>query len=326
MDFGHTQAHKNLIELEKQMEHEYTVAYSELKRKATEYFKRFSKADAEKVADLTSGKITLSQYKEWRRNQMLTGKRYDALVTSMSVKMTQTNQSVMKMIKTETIKTFMENYNYGGYEVAQKLGENFPFTLYNERVVNRLVKKNPKLLPDPTVNIPADRRWNRRKMNSALTQGILQGDSISKIADRLMTVTTMNRVAALRNARTMTTGAENAGRLESYKYAESLGIELQKKWVATLDHVTRDSHVDVDGEVQELDHPFSNGLDYPGGMGPPEEVYNCRCTMVSEIKGHKYKDERYSKLGNMSYEDWKSQHAAHRAAVEERRSRRAKDG
>lgn len=51
-------------------------------------------------------------------------------------------------------------------------------------------------------------------------------------------------------------------------------------WVATLDDKTRESHQKVDGEWQELDKPFSNGLMYPGDpRGSAAEVVNCRCTL-----------------------------------------------
>lgn len=318
MDFGHAETEKNLIALEKQMAKEYSQAYSEMRVKADKYFKKFKEADKAKEREMYKGIITRREYKEWRRQQMLTGERYKSMLRTLSSEMTETNQKVTRMIRESMTNTFADNANFAGYEVCKKTKDLLPFSLYDKKVVERLVKENPRLLPKPRVNIPKDRAWNRRKMNSALTQGILQGESVDKIAKRLQSVTDMNQHSAIRNARTMTTSAENAGRLERYKEASALGIDMMKKWVATLDHVTRDSHVDVDGEVQELDHPFSNGLDYPGAAGPPEEVYNCRCTMESEIKGIKYADNRYSKLGNMSYEDWKSQ-ARERIAEKARR-------
>ena len=94
-------------------------------------------------------------------------------------------------------------------------------------------------------------------------------------------------------------------------FRSELGFEVMKKWLATLDDRTRESHVDLDGEVVEVDEPFSNGLMYPADpSGEPEEVYNCRCTMISEIKGVQYKDNRYSKLGDMSYDEWKAEHGS----------------
>ena len=96
--------------------------------------------------------------------------------------------------------------------------------------------------------------------------------------------------------------------------AAARGIGVKKGWLATLDNVTRDSHVNLDGEVQEIDKPFSNGLMYPGdSKGIPAEVYNCRCRLTHEYD--KYKTDwsnpanrNTEKLGNMSYDEWKNKH------------------
>ena len=61
--------------------------------------------------------------------------------------------------------------------------------------------------------------------------------------------------------------------------ARAHGADLLKKWDASLDGRTRDSHRQVDGEIKELDEKFSNGLMFPGDPdGGAAEVVNCRCT------------------------------------------------
>lgn len=49
-----------------------------------------------------------------------------------------------------------------------------------------------------------------------------------------------------RTARTAVTAAENAGCVDSYSRAKSLGIELEQEWMATLDVRTRSSHRKLD--------------------------------------------------------------------------------
>ena len=147
-------------------------------------------------------------------------------------------------------------------------------------------ENNPDLLPKPRVDIPKDERWNRQHLQSAAMQGILTGVSMKKIADRFRNVVGMDERAAIRNARTATTGAENAGRLDSMNRAIGLGVHLKKLWLATRDQRTRDSHVLLDGELREVDEKFSNGCMYPGDPdGSPAEVYNCRCAMRSKVDG-----------------------------------------
>ena len=138
----------------------------------------------------------------------------------------------------------------------------------------------------------------------------MQGESIPKIAKRLASVADMDRKAAIRNARTYTTAAENKGRIDSYDRAEQMGIKVKKKWMATLDDRTRVEHRHLDGQVRDNDEPFeTDGYEimYPGDpSAEPEMIYNCRCTLVAEIEGYQYQDERNdSKLGDMTYEEWK---------------------
>ena len=110
----------------------------------------------------------------------------------------------------------------------------------------------------------------------------------------------------------MTTSAENGGRQAVYERAEAMGIELEKTWVATLDSRTRHSHVQLDGQTIPVDKKFSNAdgeLLFPADPdGSPENVYNCRCTMVTSIKGFKRdmsSRQMGESLGNWSYETWK---------------------
>ena len=105
----------------------------------------------------------------------------------------------------------------------------------------------------------------------------------------------------------MMTGARNAGTLAAYVRAEQNGMHIQKQWMAALDERTRASHRHLDGETKAVTEKFSNGLMHPGDTtGRPEEVYNCRCTMVPIVNDQLYEGERASKLKDMSYEEWRN--------------------
>ena len=314
VDEGFKQSEKMLNDLEKRIHEEYAQASKEMADKTTAYFNRFKAKDEEQRELYESGQITKKEYTEWRQRQMATGKRYIAMRDTLAKDLTNTDRIAMKMVNQALPDVYALNMNYGTYQLEKASGINTSFTLYNHAAVERLIKDNPKLLPSPKVDIPKDLRWNQQHIQSAITQGILQGKSIPAIAKDLQRVTGMDENAAIRNARTAMTGAQNAGRLDSIKRAQARGIGIKKGWLATLDHVTRDSHVDLDGEVVEPDRTFSNGLMFPGDpSGRPEEVYNCRCRLTTEYD--KYKTDwsnpanrNTSKLGNMSYQEWKDKH------------------
>ena len=144
----------------------------------------------------------------------------------------------------------------------------------------------------------------------------MQGESIPQISKRLAeTVGDSNYKAAVRNARTMTTSAENGGRQDAYKRAESMGIKMRRTWVATLDGRTRHAHRLLDGQTVDIDQPFvvdGEEIMFPGDpKAKPYLVYNCRCTTISQIEGFERDvtdlSLRHTKhLGDMTYEEWKN--------------------
>ena len=136
-----------------------------------------------------------------------------------------------------------------------------------------------------------------KQLQSKLLQGILNGDSIDKIALSFADVIGNNEASAIRNARTMTTQAECGGRQDSYKSLEEQGVVMKKVWIATPDDRVRKSHADLDGEEVDIDEEFSNGCMYPGdSSGPPEEVWNCRCSIKTHILGFRKKDGTISEV------------------------------
>ncbi len=172
------------------------------------------------------------------------------------------------------------------------------FNLLDIHTVNRLVRNGDITLPRKKLDVAKDERWNTKQMSSRLLQGILSGDSIPNIANRLLDIVNNNEASAIRNARTMVTGAENSGRLDSYNDLAEKGVVQRKVWIATYDDRTRESHAEINGEEVEIDKVFSNGLMHPGDTDPsvdPSEVWNCRCSMRDHIIGFRRAD------GSISY-------------------------
>lgn len=169
--------------------------------------------------------------------------------------------------------------------------------MYIRGVVDKNIIKNISSaqslkLPYRDIDADFDKRWNSKKINAELLQSIEQGESFENMTDRLQRVTNMNRVSAIRNARTMTTSFENKGRIDGMKEMQENGTILKKQWLAVLDNNTRDAHRALNGEVADIDKPFNEGEEgeimYPGDPNAAGwNVYNCRCTLTYEIEGFK---------------------------------------
>lgn len=324
MDYGHQQTDKILADIERRLKREYATALKDMKERVRKALKKFEADDKKMVELLKQNKIKYSEYIEWRTRRMIQNDALKNMSSMLAENLTHTNEIAAGIINERMADVYALNMNYGTYEIESGTGINTSFDLYDRLTVENLMKDDPKVLPLVNPDIPKDERWNRQKITSALTQGILNGDSIPHIADRLEQVTNMTRSAAIRNARTYTTSAESKGRMDSYERAHAMGIHVMKEWMSTIDIRTRDSHVDVDGERRELDEEFSNGLDRPGGMGPPEEVYNCRCRLVAYIPDFTIEADRVNNLDGMSYEEW--QEGARRRLKEKQERKKMRYG
>ena len=318
-DEGRALTDKIQAKMERAITREYRQAHKEVQAKLDEYLARFEREDKRYSMEVKAGRMTMKDYQDWRVRHIGMGQRWEELRDTLAEDLHNTNQIAMSIAKGYMPEVYALNYNYGTFAVERQGHLDTSFTLIDHNFVERLVRDNPKLLPDPTPGSPAairiarnkDVRWNRNKLQSAIIQGCLQGESIGKIANRFQRVTDMNRTQALRHARTAVNGAANGGRHDAYVRASRMGIDLVEEWSAILDGHTRDSHADMDGERKEVDQPtFSNGCRFPGDpFGRPAEVYNCRCDLLSWVKGFEPSEsvrERHQGTGN--YGEWERSH------------------
>ena len=279
-DTAHRLTDEKLEEMEKRLSAIYSRAEKEIQKTADEYFSKFAKQDEAKRKLLEQGKITEDEYKKWRKGKIMYGKRFTEMKEQCAKQLLNVNQTALAYVNGELPEVYAINYNALAGSVDGVGG--YSFTLVDADTVRNLAVTDTSLLPykelDPSKDIP----WNMKKINAETLQGILQGESMDKIAKRLRNVQEMNKTQAIRSARTIVTGAENKGRQDSYARAEADGIILQKEWLATNDGRARHSHAMLDGVIVDQDKKFDNGLMYPGDpSGRPEEVYNC---FVGETK------------------------------------------
>lgn len=318
-----------LAELEKRIENVYRQASEEMKPVIDDFFKHFETMDGKMkvlIGQQRNGKTwTEEDYKQWRLNQIGRGKRLEALRDKLAKRMTDAREVANAYVNDATPGIYSLNRNYAAYEI-ESVSPNADFTLWDEQTVKRLIVEAPDVMPyypeERAVKRGIDLEYGKRQITASITSSILQGRSIKAIADDLQTrITTMNRVSAVRAARTATTNAQNAGRMDSYKAASDMGITVTKRWVANKDLRTRHDHGEADGQVVAYDKPFIVGgykMMFPGDdtLGAPgNEVYNCRCTMVTaqddefEAEPHMMRSKdpetgRYEVTKWKTYQEW----------------------
>lgn len=309
-DPAHEAAEEVLRSLDRRIASVYGAALADVKNQMDEFMATFEREDAKYRKRVENGSATEAQYRKWRRDQVMDSNRFKALVKSLSADLTRHTEIAMALVNGELPEIYAEAMNHGTFEVERGTTIETAFTLYDRSTVMGLLRDQPDLYPTAAVNKAKQQRWDRQHIVSAVTQGLLAGDPMDRIADRMRRVVGMDAAVAARAARTCVTAAENSGRVDSYRRAERLGIRVRKQWLATLDGRTRSSHRALDGESVEVEEEFSNGLKYPGDpSGPGRERYNCRCTLVADLAEFPAEQvNRASKLGDMSYAEWKQEH------------------
>lgn len=309
-DPAHEEVERALEEISGRVRREYVAAYEGAEEKLADYLRRFEAKDRIHAEAVRRGEETEADYREWRRGQVLVGRRWQGLVDTLAEDYRNADRVAASIVNGHMPDAYAVNHDYATFQVEKGSGLDTSYTLYDRATVERLIRDQPDLLPAVKVDGKKDLAWNRKHIASAITQGVLQGEGMGEVARRVRSVADMDYRAAMRTARTAMTSAQNAGRVDAYRRAEGMGIRVRKQWLATLDRRTRHSHRHLDGEVVGMDEEFSNGLKYPGDPegGRGGEVYNCRCTLVPVVDGvDPSEGVRHSNLGGVSYEEWRSE-------------------
>lgn len=305
MDKARKQTDKLLNQMEKKISKIYDQAYKDLSKSWNQFMavhKPMVQEAYDKYMDARKNGTTQeifdarTYYERVLNNTILQNERYKAMTDELAEKISHVNEVALDYVNGNMAKVYTTNYNAFGDEKI----DGYSFSLTNEQAVKNLAKSDKALLPTKQLNKNKDLKWNHKQINSQMMQGILRGESIPKLAKRLENVIGMDKNSSIRNARTMTTAAENKGRQDSYEKAQDDGVIMTREWIATGDDRTRDWHRDLDGVEVAVDEPWVNILGdgtedeimYPGDPdADPANTYNCRCSIRAVVKGFAWNDK-----------------------------------
>lgn len=316
IDYGARKTDLAVKRTEWRLSRVYRQAERDIAEKMEAWQKRHAAREKLYRQQLKEGKITQADFDAWMRGQVFQGKQWQARKEQIQAVLLNADKSAAKIVNDGKLGVFVDNANYIGYGLEHDANINTGFMLYDEQTVARLIKSDPQILPKPAPGVKKDKAYPyyNKLVNGAITQGIVQGEDIRQIAKRIARETgERSYSSAVRNARTAFTGAQNAGRIEGLHQAQRLGINVKKKWLATLDGRTRDSHRKLDGQIQEVDDPFISELGKIRFPGDPTanggDVYNCRCTLTYVYPEYPSEMQRRDNetgeiVGDMTYEEW----------------------
>ena len=172
-------------------------------------------------------------------------------------------------------------------------GQGIPmcFPLDQEAMV-RAVQLDSKISKGLYSRLGEDVALLKKKITAQVSRGISTGMSYQQVAQQLAGYTNIGFNNAVRIARTEGHRVQVQSGMDACYKAKEKGADVVKQWDAALDKRTRESHAMVDGEIRELDKPFSNGLMFPGDPdGGAAEVVNCRCALLQRARWALDEDE-----------------------------------
>jgi uncharacterized protein with gpF-like domain len=115
-----------------------------------------------------------------------------------------------------------------------------------------------------------------------IEEGLLDGDSITTIADNLYTK--IGQYSKERSVRIAVTEVHNSFSTANFFSGKAGGFKY-KQWITSKDNAVRESHADLDGKIVGIDEDFKIGLAYPGDpRAAAKEIIRCRCIIIFRMK------------------------------------------
>lgn len=298
MDKAHKMVDKEIAEMEK----EFNKIYNQAKKELNMELKNGVDWNGVNAAKTRTKRLIAAKK----------SRRLSKMIHKMARVIQGRNRTALNIIDDRLINIFSVNYNWAGWQMERNSGYDTRFKMYSEEAVRELLKETTPVFTKMAYLGAKDVNKIQSDLRRQLTLGIMQGNSIEKLAEKIDKVTDKNNHGSVRIARTESGRIQNSGRLKAFEYGERQGLNLKKEWISTIDKRTRDTHKRLQGETISLDDTFSNGLKYPGDPnGSARETIRCRCTMISEFVGIKKGANELKldeKIKNMSYEEWGRNH------------------
>lgn len=254
----------------KELTSQYNTAKESIEKELAKAFNKYAKGDV----------LTHAEMVKYNRLQNL--------LNNINGELAKLNRGMTATHTAHAMRVY--ELNYMGFS---ELIDNAVNMSVNWGMMNKEAIRESILTPLDKIAISDNADNVRKAVQRQITQSLVKGEGIQKMAQGVTKALETNANNATRIARTETTRVMNASRLDRIKEAEVEGIKVMKRWVSTNDGRTRRrpedefDHLKMQGVTVPKDEPFIvNGekLDYPGDpKGSAANVINCRCSMATEL-------------------------------------------
>ena len=205
---------------------------------------------------------------------------------------------ILKQMQTSqftTVSEYLDTCYTDGFigTIFDAYGQGVPLLMpLDQKAMVRAVQLESKISKGLYTRLGKDIGLLKTRIMSDVSRGIASGMGYAQVAKQLENQSRIGFNRAVRIARTEGHRIQCTATMDAMENAKKHGADVVKQWDATLDGRTRDSHRAVDGEIREVNKPFSNGLMFPSDpSGRAEEVINCRCALLQRAKWALDEDE-----------------------------------
>lgn len=211
--------------------------------------------------------------------------RLNKELTRIGEMLTEDYREVAKTIRQTQQNAYIEKFLMSLYLYEMASQTSMQFDVPTASVINKAIEQPIEFIKlVPTLQKHRDEVL--KKIRIHITQGIMSGEGYSKIAKALRDDIGMTKAQSLRVARTEAGRAMSQAGLDSALVAKDNGLDMKKRWSATKDTRTRDTHRHLDGKAVDIDDNFhSSGCVGQApklfvGVASAKENINCRCKLL----------------------------------------------
>lgn len=202
------------------------------------------------------------------------------------------------------------NYAYNMYAAEKDNGIALSDVFLDTDQINAMVNQEVNGLSF-SQRLYKDRNKLAKNTTQAILDGLWNGQGAEKTASRIRELYGASYNNAVRIARTESGRVQSQSTQKSYEDMSDQGIDMKKRWSATLSTRTRSDHAALDGQTVGIKDKFKiheYTAMYPHGFGVAAEDINCRCSTVTIINGIEPELRRDQETGEMvqymNYNEW----------------------
>lgn len=324
-DKAHILTDKKLEEMEKRLSAIYSASEKKIQSKMLDFARGIEGRASELLNAIKQAKTedeankAKNDYIQYFKKEVVKSKAFKDLSAEIAFDLFDTNTEASAFINSKTPEIYALNYNW----INRQLSKDIPDFVAQEITTKEADEYGN--LTKQTVSKSKDTKWNESNIKKSVIVGaslLLGANAIMKRSAKVMVEKNYN--SAKRQNIDMGGDAETKARYDGLLRSDAMGYKHTKIWRSAGDNRVRDSHAHLDGTEIDIDGTFSNGLKRPKDPnGRPEEVCNCRCTLLwggyggksatrmarqgevtgSYKKSSSFKGTKSIEVANMSYKE-----------------------